>query len=68
MNKSRKNYIKIDTATSTEEIFALLDNVNSDVENDIDASDTEFYVEEETYERNIFEKVVNLDILVELLL
>ena len=50
MNKSRKNYIKIDTTTSTEEIFALLNNVNSDVEDDIDDSDTEFYVEEETYD------------------
>ena len=48
MNKSRKNYIKIDTTTSTEEIFALLN--NSDVEDDIDDSDTEFYVEEETYD------------------
>ena len=53
MDKSKKNYIKIDVTTSTEEIFALLDNVNSDVEDDIDEvlndSNTEFYVEEETY-------------------
>ena len=53
MDKSRKNYIKIDTKTSTEEIFAQLDNFNSDVEDDIDEalndSATESYVEEETY-------------------
>ena len=53
MDKRRKNYIKIDTKTSTEEIFAQLDNFNSDVEDDIyealNDSATESYVEEETY-------------------
>ena len=53
MEKSRKNYIKVDTTTSTEEIFTLLDNINSDAEDDIDevlnGSATEFYVKEETY-------------------
>lgn len=33
--QSRKNYLMIDT-TSTGEIFALLDNVNSDDEGNID--------------------------------
>ena len=32
MHKSRKNHLRIDTTTSTDEIFALLDNVNSDNE------------------------------------
>ena len=53
MHKRRKNYIKIDAATSTEQIFVLLDNVNGDVEDDIDEvlndSDMEFYVEEWMY-------------------
>ena len=53
MDKRRKNYIKIDAATSTEQIFVLLDNVNGDVEDDIDEvlndSDMEFYVEEWMY-------------------
>ena len=53
MDKSRINYIIINTNTSTEEIFTLLDNANSDVEDDIDQvlndTDTEFYIEEEIY-------------------
>ena len=36
MDKCRKNYIKIDKTNFTEEIFALLDNVNSDIKDDID--------------------------------
>ena len=36
MDKSRKNYIKIDKTNFTEEIFALLDNVNGDIKDDID--------------------------------
>ena len=53
MERSRKNYIKIDTITPTEEIFTLLDNVISDAEDHVDEvlsdSETEFYVEEDTY-------------------
>ena len=36
MDKSRKNYIKIDNTNFTEEIFALSNNVNSDIKDDID--------------------------------
>ena len=36
MDKSRKSYIKINTTTSTKEVFAPLDKVNRDVEDDID--------------------------------
>ena len=53
MDKSRINYIIINTKTSTEEVFTLLDNANSDAEDDIDQvlndTDTEFYIEEEIY-------------------
>ena len=36
MNNKRKKYVKIDRETGSDEIFALLDEVNSDVEDDID--------------------------------
>ena len=51
MDNKRKNYIHIDSATSSDEIFAILDSVHSDGEDEIDElmnnSDTEFIVEEE---------------------
>ena len=36
MNNKRKKYVKIDRETGSDEIFALLDEVNSDVEDDSD--------------------------------
>ena len=50
LNNKRKKYARIDRNTRSEEIFALLDEVNSDQEEDIDNlmnnSDTEFIVDE----------------------
>ena len=50
MNNKRKKYTKIDRETGSDDIFALLDEVNSDLEGDIDKlmndSDTEFVLEE----------------------
>ena len=50
LNNKRKKYVRIDRNTRSEEIFALLDEVNSDQEEDIDNlmndSDTEFIVDE----------------------
>ena len=50
LNNKRKKYVRIDRNTRSEEIFALLDEVNSDQEEDIDNlmndSDTEFIVNE----------------------
>ena len=36
LNKRRKKYVKIDRETRSDEIFGLLDEVNSDLEDDID--------------------------------
>ena len=50
LNNKRKNYVKIDRETGSYEIIALLDEVRSDPENDIDNlmndSDTEFVLKE----------------------
>ena len=50
LNNKRKKYVRIDRNTRSEEIFALLDEVNSDHEEDIENlmndSDTEFIVDE----------------------
>ena len=50
LNNERRKYVRIDRNTRSEEIFALLDEVNSDQEEDIENltndSDTEFVVEE----------------------
>ena len=50
LNNKRKKYARIDRNTRSEEIFALLDEVNSDQEEDIENlmndSDTEFIVDE----------------------
>ena len=50
LNNKRKKYVRIDRSTRSEEIFAQLDEVNSDQEEDIDNlmndSDTEFIVYE----------------------
>ena len=36
LNKRRKKYVKIYRETRSDEIFGLLDEVNSDLEDDID--------------------------------
>ena len=36
MNKNRKIYFHVDSGTSTDQIFALLDTVQSDYEDEID--------------------------------
>ena len=50
LNNKRKEPVKIDRETGSNEIFAWLDEVNSDLEDDIDNlmndSDTEFVSEE----------------------
>ena len=50
LNNKRKKYARIDRNTRSEKIFALLDEVNSDQEDDIDNlmsdSETEFTVDE----------------------
>ena len=50
LNNKRKERVKIDRETGSNEIFAWLDEVNSDLEDDIDNlmndSDTEFVSEE----------------------
>lgn len=52
INKCKKKYTRIDITTLIYKAFTLLDNVNSNNEDDIDEVlnyfDTEFYVEEET--------------------
>ena len=49
-NNKRKKYVRIDRNTKSEDIFALLDKVNSDQEEDIENlindSDTEFIIDE----------------------
>ena len=35
LNNKRKNYVKVDKESWSEEIFALLDKVNSNLEDDI---------------------------------
>ena len=50
LNNKRKEPVKIDRETGSNEIFAWLDEINSDLEDDIDNlmndSDTEFVSEE----------------------
>ena len=50
LNNKRKKYARIDRNTRSEEIFAVLDEINSDQEEDIDNlmndSETEFTVDE----------------------
>ena len=50
MNNKRKKYVKVDRETGNDEIFALLDEVNSDLEDDINNLmndlDTEFVLQE----------------------
>ena len=50
LNNKRTKYVKIDKETESDEILALLDEVNSDLEDDIDnlmnKSDTEFVLVE----------------------
>ena len=47
MNKNRKKYVQINNHTSNDQIFALLDNVQSDWEEDneelMNDCDTEFF-------------------------
>ena len=53
LNNKRKKYVGIDRNTRSEEIFGLLDEVNSaqeeDIENLMNDSDTEFIVEMRTW-------------------
>ena len=50
LNNKSKKYVKIDRETGSDEIFALLDQVESDLEDDTDNlmnnSDTNFTLEE----------------------
>ena len=50
LNNKRKVYVKVYRETGSDDIFALLDKVNSDLEDDIDNlmnnSDTKFLLEE----------------------
>ena len=50
LNNKRKHYVKIDSTTSSDKILALLEEVKSDDEDDIENlmndSDTEFIIEE----------------------
>ena len=50
LNNKRKMYVKVYRETGSDDIFALLDKVNSDLEDDIDNlmnnSDTKFLLEE----------------------
>ena len=50
LNNKRKKYVKIDEDAGSDEIFPLLDKVNSDIGDDIDNLmndlDTEFVLEE----------------------
>ena len=54
MNNDRKKYVQIKNHTSSNQIFALLDNVQSDEEEDIkelmNDSDTEFFRNDEDIE------------------
>ena len=54
MNNNRKKYVQIKNHTSSNQIFALLDNVQSDEEEDIkelmNDSDTEFFGNDEDIE------------------
>ena len=56
LDSKRKKYVKIDQSTESDHIFALLDEVTSDFEDDIDDlmnhSDTEFILEKDTPENN----------------
>ena len=66
MNNNRKKYVQINNHASTDHIFTLLDNVESDEEEDIEElmtdSDTEFYANDKDIE-NIVPDSDNADIL-----
>ena len=58
MNKNRKKYVQINNHTSSDQIFALLDNVQSDDEEDIEElvndSDKRFFANETRTYRTLF--------------
>ena len=66
MNNNRKKYVQINNHASTDHIFTLLYNVESDEEEDIEElmtdSDTEFYANDKDIE-NIVPDSDNADIL-----
>ena len=66
MNNNTKKYVQINNPTSSDQIFALLDNVQSDEEEDIQElindSDTEFFANDKEIE-NIVPDSANADIL-----
>ena len=66
MNNNSKKYVQINNPTSSDQIFALLDNVQSDEEEDIQElindSDTEFFANDKEIE-NIVPDSANADIL-----
>ena len=66
INNNRKKYVHINNHTSSDQIFALLDNVQSDEEEDIEElmndSDTEFFTNDE-YREKIVPNSNNADIL-----
>ena len=45
LDNNKKNYVKIDRETGRDEIFTLLDEINSDLEDDIDNSMNNFGTE-----------------------
>ena len=45
LDNKKKNYVKIDRETGRDEIFTLLDEINSDLEYDIDNSMNNFGTE-----------------------
>ena len=45
LNNKRKKYIKIDRETGSDEIFALLDDVSSELEDDVDNLMNDLYTE-----------------------
>ena len=65
MNNNRKKYVQINNHTSSDQMFALLDKVQSDKEEDIEElmndSDTEFFANDEDIE-NVVPNSDNADI------
>ena len=55
--ENRKTYVKIDRETGSDEIFAMLDQIESetesDVENLLEDSDTEYIAEEDIPDDNV---------------
>ena len=66
MNNNRKKYVQVNNHASSDQIFALPDNVQSDEEEDVEElmndSDTEFFANDEDIE-NIVSDSDNADIL-----